>query len=1132
VEASVDGAVVGRDAEEDPSVLVRQLATSTGGPFLNALRNADRATVERFRAAVRARARTASGEAESYEVAHDYGVAAATSPVRAEQSSALEALAGEAAGSLRVRWDDLRGGPASLDNLFFVRRGVNARTVVEQFFDAHFANIASLWALGGRDELAVVGETPTGHGVTTVHVERRVGGLPVQGQWVEVQVTTDESRFGAGIVQRLNAAIEAEHASLPPVPRNDWIDATRASRAAREGVEPVHRRLELACHRGCVPLWVLGYRDGRVVSVHAISGEVLTATETTGHLGPVQILGWPVGSTAAQPIRFRAANVTSTSTGASVGQTSWADGTHSFTASDLAVSLQGPVGSSNPAARGRVYRDQLVGGVWTSLPLTRAWNAGLNPAQNFGNPDLWAPNSDPNVAFPHVSEILYGWLSYWQYLVGTQVGLEIPDRVAFSLGAATLTGFLATQGPSGNYSPAGSGPNGESTWGTVFVAVGAGDDINAAAMTTNGDDIWSTAHEYGHLINACAASPGTGCLDLGASAIPLTSRPGWSDWRAAIHQSHVEPGATALANIVTQFRYDNRRTGVPFDPAWNYASYDSTADSFGTPTQQAPTPFVDCFVSGCPSGFQCVPSGGLHRVSTGTYDGGFCAPLCATWTDPNNTPSNFSDDVQTFTAACQTGLVCAPRGYAGTPTNLQFCWHNSYLNKFFDTVGDRLTYMTSWLDAMRLTYNAISGQSQNASRDFVLGSDSYYERYTASQTTRYEAMRAVRSVYSGTGFVPNDDFPDIVANATPIPVRSTDGVWVAWGNGSGEWPNFDNFQDVDSVMFRGIAGSQYVITASLLDFPGFYPYIDLWRLNGTSLTYVGGSWTGLYTTPALPQDGWYFVSLWGGPGRWDATVSVLTGADDFHWSPDESWPLAHNDTLSGVASAWDMDTFHIDVPVSGTSLQFTVGGTLTTYVDVWYRNGTSWQYHSTYFLDSSVRTFTIPSVSAAGRWAFILVPTGTGAYTVNAQIGCATTSACDHSPGVRTVVPSWGDRFAGRLAASEVNTFQVTLSERDNVSVAVTDNGDNCRAILDVVPPPEQRHFRDGAGAIQPVLSWRDGAASNTLHGDTVAPGAHFEAITSGTYELRVRPKPGFTCPVYRLHVARTTQGVNLMPAW
>jgi len=1141
-------------ASSTREILAEALAARPG-PAAMALRAANESTLRRFGAAVHAAAtvtRARAGLADEPEIVHDEHAIAGRRTVApdGDQSAALTRLNAVAAGTLRAQWDDSFGGPSALERLWFVRRGVPERTVVEAFLDAHIEDLRALWKVSARSELVVSSVRPLDGESSVVDLERRVGGVPVQGEWFEALVTHRESRFGSGVLTRFGGSARARPALPHATPRDRWLTAEGARHAA--GVTGAALGQRLVYLRGATlqPAWIVQERSGRERTIDAITGALLAERDARGFLGPTTIQGWPPGATSVQSIVLRGANVTDT-TGQSVGEMHWKDGAHGFTSPTLRVQLAGPVGLTNSAAIGRVFRtDGRDGSVGDPLPFARDWNAQYQHQATFGDPDRWEPNTG-SIPFPHTTELVYGWLSYWQYFVGQKVGLQVADRLGFEVNPWVVgnvniaTGFFAGRGIAVDLLQADE--NGAMTSGIVYVNVGLNDDVRPGEFATGGtgDEIFSVGHEFGHTITTCAAAPGASCNDTPPAYMTADMRTGYmdADWRPAVWDGHSEMNPTLLSNVLTQFRYRNFRDGVPYDAAWNYISYDDPNDSFGSPTQ-SDSGTSNCLATGssCATGFVCVPAF-MHRASVpyadppATPTAGWCEPVYQTWTDALGTPTNLADDVPSALSACPSAMFAMPRGYNGSNPMFGACWHSQYFNKFFDTVGSRLVTMVGWRPGLLTAFNAVSGQSGNPKRDLVLGTDSYYARYTMGATHRYEAMRAVRSVYRGTGFVANDDFPGVLPSAPVLPIRGSDWVKVWWGNGQWAYPNSEDTLDVDAIIVRGVAGLRFEIETSVQT-ATTAPAIDLWRVDGTEPEFVQTSLTGSLQTAALPATAWYMVAFVPqSVGAWEARMRYMAGSDDLSGDAEEAWPLVHGVVLDAQATSSDADAFSFDVPSSavGSNLTLNVDAPFASSVAVSQRVGSTWSSVGTWSLASGTTSVTVPVGTSTSRFAFALTASGNGPYTVQANLACASgTTPCDVSEApVRGAVAAWGDRFAGRLdGTTSVHEFTIDLAERDNVSVSVTDNDTTCRPRIEILPPPIQRYFLDASGNQQAALVWDDGAPVNHVSADTVGAGGHFEAATAGAYRIRVRPQPMMSCPWYRLHVARTYASPYPRPSW
>lgn len=1039
------------------------------------------------------------------------------------QTQALRVLARQSAGQLTVEWNDRTGSPSSVSNLLFVRRSLSAREVWAAFLSVFSSDISRIWGLDAND-IALSGETTVGEDLVVLHGERRLLGIPVDGEFVEAFVTTAHSRLGAGVLTRLNVVSDQAPRAMPASARDTWIDSQRAEEiadarwvevATRNGsIAPRQRTgasLRFECGSECQPYWLVNYRDGAVFQIHAVSGAILAERQERNDLGPLTIQGRPPGSTAGQAIRFRGANVVNTSTGVSLGQTSPIDGTHSFTQSTpVSIGFEGPVGSSNPDRVGRVERQQIVGSMWYAVPFRRSWTPSIESSRNFGSPDAWGQNTDMVGSLPHSTELLYGWLTYWQSLMRNTIGTEITERLAFVMNLSSgVTGVTCGQAISGNFASPAYDPNGSATWGSIDCSGAINDDVNTNFMI-DGDSITSTAHEFGHTVNNCTAQSGLGC----ENANPIFSTPGTrgnlADWRIAVHGSQTEVAANAISNILTRFLYNTPRDGVQYVESWKYVSYDSHVDDFVTASQGAPSQFSCPGTVSCPTSpvpFHCVATD--QNFYEAYNAGGLCARSC------------------TSDADCERGLNCMNVALR-TGGTASACWYNTRHNRFWDTVGDRLTYMAGWRDALALTLSASGGQANNFSRDLVLGPDSYYTRYQANTALRYEATRAVRSVYDGTGFVAADDFPDFDLHATPVPVHSNSWTILDWGNGSASYPYFQDYSDVDVVLFRGVAGSSYELQSWFMDQVGA-PYVAISSLENPA-TYWD-SFGGTLTTPSLPTTGWYAVTLWGavGPARWQGRIRTVSGSDDFQGSTfAEAMPVADGFPVNAQANwSGDSDMFQIYVRDAGTSLQISTTGVPSGSIYLYTPTG---GYYGGYSF-SGAAVYNVGSLPSAGHWTWTVVSTAAGsyAYQTTASLSCTGGSGCDKVPAPREVRNWWGDNFAGRLTdTADEHVYTVQLAEAQGVSVSVSDTSAPCSVEILAFAPAEQLRF-----AGQPVLRWTDGAALSDPAGAAPGAGGYVEAITAGTYEFRIRPTSNSSCGFYRVHFAKSSARRGaIMPAW
>lgn len=1044
------------------------------------------------------------------------------------QMRGLDDLAELAAGPLSVEWNERNASPSSVGNLQFVRRRLSSREVWSAFYESAYPALARVWNLSDRDDLSLSGETAVGEDMAVLHGERRIAGVPVDGEFVEAFITTSGSRFGSGVLTRLNASIVAVDHAMPTIARDRWISQEQASRTADErriAAEANHARpslpgdragaaLRFSCGAECLPYWLVSYRDGFAFRIDAITGAVLSERQELDELGPLLIQGRPPGSQTAQLVRFRGANVVNPSTNVSLGESSPVDGTHSFTQSTpVDIGFEGPVGAPNPNRFGRVERQQFVGGTWVAVPFRRAWTPSVGSG-NFGSPDAWPQNSGTPGSLPHSTELLYGWTTYWQSLMRNTLNVEVVERLAIVLNpVSTESGVGCGRAGSGNFPSPTPDPNGSSTWGTLECSGGPNDDVTANFLN-DGLSVFSTAHELGHTVLNCASQSGLGCENLDPTlTTPGAARGALVDWHPAVWGSHKEVVANTVGNILTRFIYnDSGRDGVGYVSDWNYASYDSPDDDFVTASQGAPTQL------NCPSAVTCPSSPVPYHCVATTQNfyapwnaGGLCARSCATNAD------------------CGRGLECMTVPLV-TGGSAPACWYNTRHNRFWDTVGDRLAYTVGWRDALSLTLSAMGGQSFNFSRDLVLGPDSYYSRYLANATLRYEATRAVRSVYSGTGFVAGDDFPNIDTHATPIPVHSNAWTILDWGNGSASYPYFQDYADVDVVLFRGLAGSSYELQSWFMDRAGS-PYVAISSIDNPGTYWE--SYGGVLATPQLPTTGWYAVVLWGavGPARWQGRIRVVAGSDDYsNYSFAEAQPMADGFPVGATANwSGDSDMFQIYALYPGTGLQINVTGLPSGSVHVYTPTG---GYYGGYSFYGSPATFTFPNLPVGnGHWSWTVVSSAVGSYpyTTSASLTCGIGGGCDTVAGPRETRNPWGDNFAGRLTdTAHEHVYSVPLEEAQGVSVSVSDTSAPCSVEISAFAPSVQTRF-----GVQPVLRWTDGAALSDPNGSAPGVGGYVEAITAGTYEFRVRPTSNSSCGFYRIHFAKSeARRGAVMPAW
>ncbi|MBK8692197.1 MAG: hypothetical protein IPN17_07775 [Deltaproteobacteria bacterium] len=871
--------------------------------------------------------------------------------------------------------------------------------------------------------------------------------------------------------------------------------------------------------------------------------------------------GLPPGATSTTSVRLRGANVVdSYYSSVSLGHTNPSDGTHTLTTSNPSwIALEGPVEASNPDARGRVYRRDYLGGVGIDVRFRRPWTPASDPSATFGSPDVWAPNSDPAYPYVHSTALAYGWLTYWQDLFRNHVYRQIPDRIEMvfdqyrdttfancvctgsdcncdcttncdrfcymgidtnndgvwnSSDVVCQPGWVTTGliGSKNNTDDIPSDANGATTHSTIRFGVGMSDDFATGVDWGRlGEERQSAAHEYGHSVVACAAAPGTSCRDNGPeNAMAAVRQTAGSNWRPFASWGHVEPGAVLLGKVLTGFRYDSNRIGVPFNANWTYDTYDSGDDDFGTPTQLHPG-VANCGTTSCGNGYVCTPHP-YHRdyvpFASPPSQAGFCTLDCT---------SSTTDGVGTD-GVCPRGLFC----------NGTYCWPNGYEMHFLDNVGTRLVYTTDWQNGLGNVLTAISGRSGDGTRDFVLGADSDYQRLLFDPATRFEATRAVDAVYIGPNWVRGDDYPDRLTNGTPVALRGSNVVPLWWGNGAYEYPRFEDWLDAEVVLFRGVQGASYTVTGQFMDTSGS-PVLEAWRLDG-AYTYVATEWSsGTLTIGPLPSNAWYALYIWGGigPMRWQGTLRRSAG-DDLSADPAEALPMVSGMTETAVGSPSDLDAFQIWAP-GGASLAIELAGIASATVLVYDPSGS----YVTGGTVTPTNPFTVSNLASTGGWTWKVWPQSSGTFSTRGTLTCSG-GPCSSVLPARDARNAWGDQYAGQFASeTAVHDYRVTLPATEGVSTSITDAASGCALEIAMIPPIEHTNVRR-EGAETEVLRWRDGAAVSEQSGNTwgQGPGGYIRAITAGTYTFRVRQQPGTSCAWYRLQIARTQIPGAEMPAW
>ena len=465
---------------------------------------------------------------------------------------------------------------------------------------------------------------------------------------------------------------------------------------------------------------------------------------------------------------------------------------------------------------------------------------------------------------------------------------------------------------------------------------------------------------------------------------------------------------------------------------------------------------------------------------------------------------------------CTAGLPNAGRASA--------CWYNPPRNAFWQNVSARIAMTVDWKNALGVLLYGSGGTNSNGLRELVVGSDTWYGRMLQYTSMRYETTRAVQSIYSGTGFVAGDDFPNAFHRATPMSPRTTTGDKVWWGNGVSQYPRFEDAQDDDFVLFRGEQGQSFRVTSTFRGRAGA-PSVDIYRISGSGGgTWVNGGTSGSVSTGSLTATGWYAAVFYGGlTSDWEGKVELDSGSDDIGDTIEEAYPMPHGVSLSAAGQGGsDLDAFSIHVPSSSTSLAIDVNANTTVYVFT-----PSGSLYGTYGVTTSSPTITINSVGTAGHWTWIVNAAAAGSYSTQALLGCGS-SNCDVSRAALGARRSWGDRFDGRLpTGTSEQRFTIYLSQAQGVSVAVTDMSSSCRVEIDVFGPTILQHFGG-----QRMLQWQDGAHGGQSSGDASSAGGYIEAIAPGTYEFVVRPVSGFTCPHYRFVMAQTGRTGNQWPEW
>jgi hypothetical protein len=354
-----------------------------------------------------------------------------------------------------------------------------------------------------------------------------------------------------------------------------------------------------------------------------------------------------------------------------------------------------------------------------------------------------------------------------------------------------------------------------------------------------------------------------------------------------------------------------------------------------------------------------------------------------------------------------------------------------------------------------------------------------------------------------------EDFPNWGRRAVPISVISNAGSSIEWGNGWAQYPNFEDVADLDYVLFRGVEGSNYEVSAQPVG-PSSSADLEIrverWNLGGAATPIASGKEpagaSAIIQTGPLPADDWYAVGfntrLFGTSGAWRGTIRVVDGSDDLSDLVTEAYPMPHDVWMQAHLDENDYDS----KPSGG----------------VW-----GWGYGSV----------TNPSATS-GHWTWVVVDNYgiERPYSTRAQLGCATGSPpCDdlsESPPIAARF-SWGDRFAGRLTNADASaTYEITLAQYQEASFSLPDGDPYCQLELELRGPDEMEYFHG-----EPIWKWRDGAAANTAQGyHGLGAGGHVIALRAGTYSVTVRPSQYQSGCYYRLFMATSDFSGHPMPTW
>ncbi len=1038
--------------------------------------------------------------------------------VAAEQRRGLSELAAASFTDLRLHWNDYQNSPGELTGIGFVRREQSPLQVWESFYAANRAAFDAVYSIGPDDALNVVRQHDIDE-TTIIYVQRLRSGVPVEGQRFAVHVTHEGSSVGNGIVWLIDAQWDRDlPARMPAAPRSAWIDEAAAlAAAAPPGVTPRTSDLVIVCGEQCRPTWRVDVRDDLAVDVDAVTGVVAGSYDPRGFAGPIRLGGYPPGATAITPIAFRNANFRDRVTHFPVGASDWDTGTYTPPGVPVLVGHDGDrrmfVGRWLP---GRV--DRRGPNFGDELPLLVDWDPASEPTRDFGSPNAW-PSCRPARSPPcsgnleHMSSVLYGWLSYWQWMFANPIAARVADTVSYRFGI-DFTGPGLGGGAAGSWNIVAPGSN-QRTWGRM--SLGAGDFDSpfdpAQPAATRADQIMSTmslaSHEYAHTVYYCNASTRPLCT-FANSAPGGTRPPDVARWRREVWGAAHENLPNMFAMILTQYRSVNYSGGESYNADWNYGGYASRTDSFGTAIQSAVNLTTDCTLAGvgCPARYACVPTTDYNPILNMR---GVCAPIC----NP---------------APCDPGLVCGTP--SGVPAGTSVCWHYDYYNAWFTTMGGRLAFDLGWRQAFHHVLVAAEGTSGNLVRDFTLGPNNWYDQLVrAGWISRYEVGRAVRSVSSESGVTARDDYPTIGANAVAIPVPSDPGerINIQFGNSALGFPYLDPGLDIDVVMFRGVRGARYVIEAEPQGQSRLDMEIQLATLSDPAGIAVSedipiGDPRATLTTPVLADD-WYIVRFYSRNiegGEWVGSIRLAQDSDEFGDNTAEAYPMMNGAERSGQVTPGDVDAFRIYVPAGGDIPPRPVALSVfcdspTVAIEVLRPDGTP-------ALPPGSLRVDIPRASDdPGEWTWRL--SGNGTYRTFVGLDCR---SCDRS-GIptRDIAQPWGDRLGGRLAANATARFSVILGSYEGASFALSDSDPSCSLRMDLFAPPAMHWFNG-----QRVTRWGTGAAVGDIESRHVGVGGHIVAPIFGTYTVEVTEVAGLGCPAFRLFVARDGNENEPMPAW